>query len=129
LTWNAGILVVGLASMAAFVAAFRVSRLVTQARAVVTVASQAMAVIAEKTLNDEEKQRLVQRAALHLFGQFFLITLTAILMLAVPGVIIWVGDLIGLAPFAAVTDLLLSWQIIVGATVLILVAGFLGKVL
>ena len=129
MTWNAGILVVGLASMAAFVAAFRVSRLVTQARAVVTVASQAMAVIAEKTLNDEEKQRLVQRAALHLCGQFLLITLTAIVVLAVPGVVIWVGDLIGLAPFAGVTDLLLSWELIIGATVLIVAAGWLGKVL
>jgi hypothetical protein len=115
--------------MAAFVAAFRVSRLGPQARAVIAVASQAMDVITEKSLDDEEKQRLVQRAALHLFGQFFLITLTGIVVLAVPGVVMWVGDLIGLAKFAAVTDLLLSWKIIIGATLLILAAGWLGKLL
>ena len=79
-----------------------------------------MAVIFEKTLDDEEKERLVQRAALHLFGHFALITLTAIVVLAVPGVVMWIGDLIGVAPFAAVSDLLLSWEVIIGATVLIL---------
>ena len=93
------------------------------------IASQAMSVIAEKALDDEEKQRLVQCAALQLFGQFVLITLIAIVVLAVPGVVIWAGDLIGLAPFGAVTDLLLSWEIIIGATVLSLAAVWLVRLL
>ena len=129
MTWNTGILAVGLVSVAAFVAAFRVSGLATRVRGAVMVASQAMSVIAEKTLDDDEKQRLARRAALQLFGQFFLITLTAILVLAVPGVVIWAADLIGIAPFGAVTALLLSWEIIIGATVLILAAVWLGRVL
>ena len=129
MTWDTGILAVGLTSVVAFVAAFRVSRLATRARGAVMIASQAMSVIAEKALDDEEKQRLVQCAALQLFGQFVLITLIAIVVLAVPGVVIWAGDLIGLAPFGAVTDLLLNWEIIIGATVLSLAAVWLVRLL
>ncbi len=120
MTWDAGVLIVGLATILAFFGAFHVSGLVARARAVFVLTSQTMAVISEKTLDDEEKERLVQRAALRLFGQFALITMTAIVVLAVAGVVMWIGDLIGVAPFAAVSDLLLSWEVIIGATVLIL---------
>ena len=125
--WDAGVLVVGLVAIAAFVAVFHVSGLVARALAALTVAREAMAVIADKTLDDEEKEPLVQRAALRLFGQFGLITLTAIVVLAVPGVAMWGGDLIGLAPFAAVSDFLLSWEVIIGATVAILAAVWLVR--
>jgi len=127
LTWDAGVLVVGLSTIAAFIAAFHVSGLVARARAAVTVASQAMAVIVEKTLDDEVKERLVQRAAIRLFGQFALITLTAIMVLAVPGVVMWVGDVMGLAPFTAASDFLLSWQVLIGASVVMLAAVWLVR--
>ncbi len=120
MTWDAGVLIVGLATILAFVGAFHVSGLVARAKAVVTLTSQTMAVISDTTLNDEEKERMVQGAALRLFGQFILITLTAIVVLTMPGVVMAVGDLIGLASFAAVSEFLLSWEVIIGATLLIL---------
>ena len=125
MTSDAGVLVVGLAAIAAFVGAFHFSGLVARSLAVVTVARETMAVIADKTLDDAEKEPLVQRAALRLFGHFGLITLAAIVLLAVPGLVMWGGDLIGLAPFIAVTRFLLSWEVIVGATVLIVAAVWL----
>ncbi len=127
MTWDAGVLIVGLAAIAAFVAVFHVSGLVARALAALTVARETMTVIADKTLDDEEKEPLVQRAALRLFGQFGVITLTAIVLLVVPGVVMWGGDLIGLAPFAAVSHFLLSWEVIIGATVAILAAVWLVK--
>ena len=125
--WDAGVLVVGLVAIAAFVAVFHVSGLVARALAALTVAREAMAVIADKTLDDEEKEPLVQRAALRLFGKFGLITLTAIVVFAVPGLVMWGGDLIGLAPFATVSDFLLSWEVIIGATLTILTAVWLVR--
>ena len=127
MTWDAGVLVVGLAAIAAFVAVFHVSGLVARALAALTVARETMAVIADKTLDDEEKEPLVQQAALRLFGQFGLITLTGIVVLAVPGVVMWGGDLIGLAPFAAVSDFLLSWEVIIAATMAILAVVWLVR--
>ena len=125
MTWDAGVLVVGLATIAAFVVTFYLSGLVARARAAVTVASQTMAVIVDKTLDDEEKERLAQCAALRLFGQFAQITLTVTVVMVVPSVMMWVGDLVGVAPFAAVSDFLLSWEIIIGATVVISAAAWL----
>ncbi len=125
--WDAGVVVVGLVAIAAFVAVFHVSGLVARALAALTVAREAMAVIADKTLDDEEKEPLVQRAALRLFGKLGLITLTAIVVFAVPGLVMWGGDLIGLAPFATVSGFLLSWEVIIGATLTILTAVWLVR--
>lgn len=86
-----------------------------------------MAVIAEKAVDDDQKERIIQQAAVRLFGQFSVITLIAILVLAVPGAVMWAGDLIGLAPFAAVSDFLLSWEVITGATVVILGTAWLVR--
>jgi len=127
LTWDAGVLVVALATMAAFVAAFHFSGLIGRARSAVATVSQTVAVISEKSLDDEEKERLVQRAALQMFGQFALITVTAAVVLLVPGAIIWIGDLIGLASVAAVSRFLLSWEVILGATALILAVVWLAR--
>ena len=124
---DAGVLIVGLAAISAFVAAFHLSGLVARARAALTVARDATAVIASKTLDDEEKEPLVQRAALRLFGQFGVMALTALAVLVAPGVVMWGGDLIGLAPFEAVSDFLLSWEVIVGASLVTLVALWLVR--
>ena len=127
MTWDAGVLSVALATTAAFVAAFHYSGLIGRARSAVATVSQTIAVISEKSLDDEEKERLVQRAALRMFGQFALITVTAAGVLLVPGAVIWVGDLSGLAPVAAVSSFLLSWEVIVGATALILAGVWLAR--
>ena len=118
MTWDAGVVVVGLTSIAAFVVAFHFSGLVFRVRGAVTLATQAMAVIAKNTLDDDTRELLVQRAAIRMFAQFVQITLSSILVLAVPGAIIWMGEQIGLAPLAAVSEFLLSWEVIIGATVL-----------
>ena len=120
---DGGVLAIGLAAIAAFVAAFYWSGLVARASAAVGVAQDAMTVIGDKTLEDEEKQPLVQAAALRLFGHFGLITLTAFLVLLAPGLVIWLADMAGVAPLSAVTDFLLSWQVILISTVVI-GAGF-----
>jgi hypothetical protein len=127
MTSDAGVLAVGLATIATFVAAFHVSGLVARALAALTVARETMGVIADKTLDDEKKEPLVQRAAIRLFGQFGLITATSIVVLAVPGLVMWGSDLIGLAAFAAVSDFLLNWEVIIGATVVIPAANWLMR--
>lgn len=127
MTWDGGVLAVALATMGAFLVTFHFSGLIGRARSAVTTVSNTVAVISEKTLDDEEKERLVQRAALRMFAQFGLIIVTAGVVLLVPGVVIWIGDLVGLAPVAEVSSFLLSWEVIVGATVLILAGVWLAR--
>ena len=49
------------------------------------------------------------------------------MVLVVPGVVMWGGDLIGLASFAVVSDFLLSWEVIIGASVVIMAALWLVR--
>ncbi len=126
MNWDWGVVIVGFATITVFVGAFHVSGLVARAQVVVTLTRQTLAVISDKALDDVEKERAVQRAALGLFRQFMVMAGTAIVVLAMPAVVMWGGELIGLASFAAVSGFLLSWQVIIGATVLILCGIWLG---
>jgi hypothetical protein len=127
LSWDPGVLIVALATMVAFVATFHFSGLIRRARSAVATVSQTLAVMSRDTLDDEEKERLVQRAALRMFGQFALITVTIGVVFLVPAAVIWVGDLTGLAPVVAVSNFLLSWEVIIGATVLVLASVWLAR--
>ncbi|MEM7507418.1 MAG: hypothetical protein AAF415_11790 [Pseudomonadota bacterium] len=113
------VVLTSLAAIAAFALAFQVSGLLGRALSAGGMAREAMAVMGDKTLADEEKEARVQKAALGLFGAFFRILLLSVAIL-IPSVLIVLGaDLAGLAPWPAVEDFLLSWEVIIGATVLI----------
>ena len=127
MTPDAGVLVVGLAAVVAFVAAFHVSGLVVRVRAAVAEMREAVTILADKNLDDEAKERLIRRGTLRLFGQSALLALTTILVLAALGAVVWIGHLIGLAPFAATADLLLSWRVIVGGTVAVAAIFWLAR--
>ena len=118
---------VGLAAIIAFVVAFWASGLVRRARAAASAAKNALAAIADAKLADEEKERVVRGASLHMFGQFVMITLTAAAVLAAPVLVMWICDLSGIAPFASVSDFLLSWEVLIGATALFLAIAWLVK--
>lgn len=123
MTRDPAVLFVGLISIAAFAVAFRFSRLAPRARAIVSAARETAAVVLEATLDDEEKERLVRRAAVRMFAQFLMITLTGIAVLVVPGIVISVADISGIAQGREVLDLLLSWEVLIGASALFLI-GF-----
>ena len=127
MTLDAGTLVVGLAAAGALVAAFHFADILGRARAATKLARRTMAAVTTHTLHDEEKERLVQRAALDLFAQFGLIALSTILVLAAPGLVMWGGQLIGVTTFHAVLNLLSSWEFATGITVLILLAVWLER--
>ena len=121
MTWDASVLVVGLATVVCFAVAFRISGLVAQVHAAIAVARQAIVVFTDKTLDEATKERLLQRDARRLLGQASLIVLTSVFVLATPGVVLWVSDLSGIAPFAVVSDFLLSLEVIIGGTVIVVI--------
>ena len=123
--WRIAAVAVG--AIIAFTAAFRVSGLVKRAAAAASAARHALAAISDPGLADEEKERVVRSAALQLFVHFALITLLAAAVLVAPLVVLWVGDLSGIAPFATVFKFLLKWEVIVGATLLLFAASWLAR--
>ena len=126
MTWDASVLVVGLATVVCFTVAFRISGLVAQVHAAIAVARQAIVVFTDKTLDEATKERLLQRDGRRLLGQATLIVLTSVFVLAAPGVILWVSDLSCVAPFAVVSDFLLSLEVIIGGTVIVVMIACLA---
>ena len=127
MTWDASVLVVGLATIVCFAVALHISGLVARVRAAIVAARQAMVVFTDKTLDEATKERLLQRDARFLLGQAILIVLTAVIVLAMSGVVLWVSDFLGIASFAIVSDFLLSQEVIIGGTVLVAVVAWLTK--
>lgn len=114
-----GVILTGLAAIAAFAGAFQISGLLARALSAGDMAREAMAVMGDKTLGDAEKETRVQKAALGLFGAFFRILLLSLAILIPPALIVLGADLAGVAAWPDVESFLLSWEVILGATVLI----------
>ena len=123
---SAGVWVVCALSVVAFIVAFQVSGIVARARGVLAVARQAMAVMADKSIDDAEKEAWMQHSSLRLFGQFAWIAAATLGVLAAAGMVLWLGDLAGFAPLGASVDFLSRWQVILGTSVVFIVAFWLG---
>lgn len=126
MTLDASVLVVGLTAVVCFAVALRISGLVAQIHAAIAVARQTIVVFTDKNLDEATKEKLLQRDARRLLGQATLIVLTSVFVLATPGVVLWVSDLSGVAPFAVVSDFLLSLEVIIGGTVIIVMIAWLA---
>lgn len=121
---------VGLAAavaIAAFMAAFIASGLVTVATNAGMTARDSLRVMGDASLDDDAKERAVRAASLRLFGAFGSIALRSALTLSAPLAVIWLGDMAGIAEAVATTDFLLRWDVIIGATVIGFAAWALAR--
>ena len=113
------VLIVAALAIAAFAAGFHISGILEQVYKATATAREAGAVMADKTLDDEVKEKRVQAASLGLFGSFGQILIRSVAVLALPGLILVGADLAGLASLAEIEDFLLSWEVIIGTTILL----------
>ena len=114
MSWEINALLVSLAATATFAATLYLSGLATQGRKAAAVARQALAALADQTLDEAAKERQARQAALRLLGQAALFILSAGLTLAAPGAVLWLGDRAGLSPFSASLACLLSAEFLIG---------------
>ncbi|MEM8698821.1 MAG: hypothetical protein AAGF44_06590 [Pseudomonadota bacterium] len=115
------LLAVSALAIAAFAAAFHVSGIIDHVMRASRTAREAGAVMSDKTLDDEVKEKRVQQASLGLFASFGQIFLRSLAVLALPGLILWGADAAGLVTFQEIEDFFLSWEVIIGTTILLVV--------
>lgn len=120
MTDNVSIIIVGLVSILVFILAFRYSKLVSLAKNTMAETGKATSMLRDASIDDEEKERAVQRASLFLLKQSLLIISWSALVLAAPVAVIWLGDVVGIARHSDVSDFLLSWQVLFGTSVIAL---------
>lgn len=77
----------------------------------------AVATMADATLTDDDKERLLRRASLLLFRDFLLITLSGLLALSAPVAIVWAGAAVGLFTFHDVANAAMSWPFLLGSSI------------
>ena len=108
-------------AVAVFAAALKLSGLYPAVLDAASIARRAASIIADSTLDDLEKEKLVQRHALLLLRRSLLITLRAAVVFGSPILLLAAMHLLGLASFQDVTALLLGWEAIAVTTVAALV--------
>lgn len=96
----------------AFLIALRVSRLARLTLEVVASCRTAVAAMRNASLDDAEKERIVQHAAVRLMKRFVAISLIGAVVLAVPVLVLLALDALAVAPFQAAVALSLSWEVI-----------------
>jgi len=111
-----GVIAVGVGAILAFAGAFHVSGLVARARIVMATANEAMAVMADKSLDDDAKEARAQAASIKLFGHAGIIFVLGALVLAAPAAAMWLGGVVGLADFDSSLAFLMRWDVIVVAS-------------
>ena len=104
-------------AVAVFAAALKLSGLYPAVLDAANIARRAASVIGDSTLDDLEKEKLVQRDALLLLRRSLLITLRVAAVFGSPILLLAVMHLLGLASFQDVTALLLGWEAIAVTTV------------
>ena len=109
-------------AVAIFAAALKLSGLYPAVLDAAGLVRRAASVIADSTLDDLEKEKLVQRHALLLLRRSLLITLRAAAVFSSPVLLLAAMHLLGLARFQDVTALLLGWKAIAITTVAFLAA-------
>lgn len=127
MAFDPAIIAISLVATGVFVVCFRYSGLIKVAQDAITMAREAGQVMRNKTMSDDEKEVAVQKASIGLLGSFLQITIRAAIVLIGTFAVIWAGELIGLATSAAVTDFLLTWQAIVGLSVLVMIIAFVWR--
>ena len=120
------ILATAIASICIFIGALWLFGVVRVSLGAITTARDAMTTLRDKNLDDETRERAVQRASLQLFSTFASIVVRSAFAFIASILPIWLADLMDLAPLDDVSQFLLRWDVIVIAAVL-MTAGYMTR--
>lgn len=112
----------------AFLVLLQVLRVPARVAEIGGVARAALRTLRARDLGDAEKERAMRAGSLRLFGLFGRIALAAAVAFALPAGIVAALAGLGVVDWHVTLELTLSWQILLGATVLGVVAmGWRGR--
>lgn len=111
-------------SLVAFVFGLKFSRAIAVARNALNSSHQGLAMLADRSLSDREKERIARQASLQLFAAGGKAGLRLILALLAPAAVLGLAVLSGLVQPDALWSVLLSWPMMI-AGLLAFVAAFI----
>ncbi|HSG97433.1 MAG TPA: hypothetical protein VLA11_05540 [Woeseiaceae bacterium] len=105
-----------------FIVILKIAGLVERSTRVIAISKQAVAVLRDEDMSDDEKENLMQSHAKQLAGLFFLLTIGGLAAVFLPFALIWAFDQAGLISVDSVLAVALSWPFITVTTVVIIIA-------
>lgn len=118
------IIAVAIASILAFVIVFWKAGVVPAAQKAIDTASHAGKVMSSKELDDDVKEKEVQKSAIGLLGSVVSITVRSAVSLIAAAVPIYGAEAAGLVGADAVIDFLSRWDVIIIVSV-VMIAGYI----
>ncbi len=118
------IVAAAVASILAFVIVFWKAGVVGAAQKAIATASHAGKVMSSKELDDDAKEKEVQKSAIGLLGSVGSITVRSLIPLIAAGIPIYGAEAAGLVSADAVIDFLSRWDVIIIVSV-VMIAGYL----
>jgi len=115
------ITVTAIASICVFIFAFKISGVIRVGADVLVKVQEALATIKDDSINDEKREKELQRASINLFGAFISILSRGILTLIASFLPIWLADIMDLAMTKDVINYLSRWDVIVTTTFLVVI--------
>jgi hypothetical protein len=110
-----------------FAACIHLVRLIPNTAEVLVRARDAGHVLRRADLDDDAKEKALQRHSLRLFGLLGLLLLGSVVALGLPAIVIWALAGAGVLSVRGVYDVLLRWDFLLGVTVLGLLAYFVVR--
>lgn len=102
-------------------------RLVEQAQRINGMVRDSAAVMADKSLGDDARERALRKTSVALFGQFITLTLGLALALGLPMLLVWLLGLTRIWSFDAAIAASLSWPFLLGGLALFIVVMVIGR--
>lgn len=116
-------------SIAGFVLVFLASDLVGKSKRVFEISNQAMAVMRDPALDDEAREKAVQKASIQLFGSFFGLAFRFAAAIAGAVLPLWLADLSGWISLAESMAFLSRIDVLIITTVMMLALWWVGRML
>lgn len=101
-----------------FAFALHQSKIIPLAKQMLSAVKKSLTIIQNKDLADEEKEKLVQKASLHLLIVFFKFVFLSAFVLGAPFLILFLFDRLNWASFDQTMNFLVSWPVLGGTLLL-----------
>ena len=110
-----------------FCLTFYLTKLVKTCRMVLSIAHNAVAIMSDVRLNDLDKEKAIQKSALRMTNQWFIILIKFSITCLVAACPLWLSSTLQLASINEIGEFAMRWDVIVITTIAMLIPIFIWR--
>ena len=110
-----------------FCAAFYFTKLLTTCTQIIDISHQAIATIADKSRDDDVKEKAAKVAAVSIFRKSFSLSVKIVITLVATVFPLWLADITGMANFSETSEFALRLDVLLVTTIIVSIIVFFGR--